>query len=103
MALVRILAALHDAEGNVAVPGLFQCFTGHQLPLRVSVYEQLQSHRQRRLRYQHREFSHRWLVSGHFRNQWYSSEQTHKVIWIAPHVKGPKGALFLPRVYRVSR
>jgi hypothetical protein len=36
-----------------------------------------------------REHQHRWLVSGHFRIQWYPSEQTHKVVWIAHYVKGP--------------
>ena len=50
-----------------------------------------------------REYRHRWLVSGHFRNQWYRSEQTHKVIWIAPYVKGPDDAPLKPTVYKVSR
>ena len=45
-----------------------------------------------------REYRHRWLVSGHFRNQWYRSEQTHKVIWIAPYVKGPDDAPLKPTV-----
>ena len=48
-------------------------------------------------------YSHRWLVSGHFRHQWYPSEQTHKVIWIEPYVKGPEGTPLVPHVYRVSR
>jgi hypothetical protein len=50
-----------------------------------------------------RKHQHRWLVSGHFRNEWYPSEQTHKVVSIAPYVKGPTLAPLLPRVYRVSR
>ena len=50
-----------------------------------------------------REYRHRWLVSGHFRNQWYRSEQSHKVIWIAPYVKGPDNAPLKPTVYKVSR
>jgi hypothetical protein len=48
-------------------------------------------------------YSHRWLVSGHFRNQWFPSEETHKVIWIGPYMKGPEGTPLVPRVYRVSR
>ena len=36
------------------------------------------------------EWSHRWLVRGHWRNQWYSSEQTHRLIYINPHIKGPE-------------
>ena len=50
-----------------------------------------------------RGYRHRWLVLGHFRNQWYRSEQTHKVIWIAPYVKGPDDAPLKPTVYKVSR
>jgi hypothetical protein len=31
----------------------------------------------------------RWVVSGHWRRQWYATLQTHRLIWIAPFVKGP--------------
>jgi hypothetical protein len=37
------------------------------------------------------EWSHRWLVGGHWRNQWFPGEQRHKPVWIAPYVKGPEG------------
>ena len=46
---------------------------------------------------------HRWLVRGHLRAQWYPSEQAHHLMWIAPHVKGPKDAPLKRTVYRVSR
>jgi hypothetical protein len=46
---------------------------------------------------------HRWLVRGHLRAQWYPSEQAHHLVWIAPHVKGPKDAPLKRTVYRVSR
>jgi len=36
------------------------------------------------------EWSHRWMVQGHWRNQWYPSEKVHRQIWIAPHIKGPE-------------
>jgi hypothetical protein len=36
------------------------------------------------------EWSHRWIVSGHWRNQWYPRFDAHLPIWIAPHQKGPK-------------
>jgi hypothetical protein len=36
------------------------------------------------------EWSHRWLVRGHWRNQWYPKTQEHKQIWVSPHVKGPE-------------
>lgn len=37
------------------------------------------------------EWSHRWMVSGHWRNQPYkiNGETVHRQIWIAPYVKGP--------------
>lgn len=38
------------------------------------------------------QWSHRWMVNGHWRNQWYPSTKTHNQIWIAPYVKGPDGA-----------
>jgi hypothetical protein len=34
-------------------------------------------------------WSHRWVVGGHWRNQWYSSLALHRQIWISPYVKGP--------------
>jgi hypothetical protein len=36
------------------------------------------------------DWSHRWLVSGHWRQQYYPSESGHRPIWINPHVKGPQ-------------
>lgn len=35
------------------------------------------------------EWSHRWIVSGHWRNQWYPSSGTHELTYILPYVKGP--------------
>ncbi len=35
-------------------------------------------------------WSYRWLVTGHWRQQWYQSEKAHHPIWIAPYVKGPE-------------
>jgi hypothetical protein len=35
------------------------------------------------------EWSHRWLVSGHWRNAWRPSVEAHRLVWIAPFVKGP--------------
>lgn len=37
-----------------------------------------------------RSYSHRWLVSGHWRNQYLPSRGTHRLQWIAPYVKGPE-------------
>lgn len=35
------------------------------------------------------DWQHRWLVGGHWRNQWLPSLQAHRQQWIAPYVKGP--------------
>jgi hypothetical protein len=35
-------------------------------------------------------WTHRWLVDAHWRNQWYPSIKAHRQIWIAPHIKGPE-------------
>jgi hypothetical protein len=34
-------------------------------------------------------WSHRWLVSGHWRNQWLPSRTCHRLQWIHGYVKGP--------------
>lgn len=49
------------------------------------------------------EYTHRWLVRGHHRAQWYPSTESHKVIWVAPYIKGPGDAPFVPPVYAVTR
>ena len=35
-------------------------------------------------------WSHRWIVGGHWRNQWFPSLKTHRQIWINEYVKGPE-------------
>ncbi len=49
------------------------------------------------------DWKHRWIVSGHYRAQWYPTEQAHHVIWIAPHLKGPVDAPLLEHAYKVIR
>jgi hypothetical protein len=52
-----------------------------------------------------REYHHRWLVSGHWRQQPYPSTGEVRPIWIAPHIRGPEGAPLLKRekVYTLVR
>ena len=40
------------------------------------------------------EYSHRFYVNGHWRRQWYPSEQRHKPKWIHGYVKGPEDRPF---------
>lgn len=36
------------------------------------------------------EWSHRWIVSGHWRNQYYPSKGRHEPVWIEAYEKGPE-------------
>lgn len=36
-----------------------------------------------------RAWTHRWVVTGHWRNQYYPSTHEHKPLWITEHIKGP--------------
>lgn len=63
--------------------------------------------RLRRERGEHKEptgeeanYSHRFIVGGHWRNQWYPSAHVHRQIWISPYVKGPED---LPLVVKPRR
>lgn len=42
-----------------------------------------------------REWRHRWVVRGHWRNHWYPSLGDHRPLWIAPYLKGPSDAPLL--------
>lgn len=52
-----------------------------------------------------REWSHRWVVRGHWRQQWYPSEGVHRLIWIEPFIKGPehRPLIVKDRVFEVVR
>ncbi len=45
-------------------------------------------------------YSHRFIVNGHWRNQWYPASAMHRQIWISPYVKGDES---LPLVVRPKR
>lgn len=44
------------------------------------------------------EWSHRWLVQGHWRRHWHPAKKEHRLIFIAPFVKGPQCLPFLPKL-----
>jgi hypothetical protein len=46
------------------------------------------------------DWTHRWIVGGHWRHQWYPSLQRHEWVYIYEHVKGPEN---LPLVVRERR
>lgn len=49
-------------------------------------------------------YQHRWPVRMHKVRQWYPSEQTHRVIFRGPYIKGPDGAPLLtgPRAQAIT-
>lgn len=36
------------------------------------------------------DWSHRWMVGGHWRQHYYPSDGTHRLIFISPYIKGPE-------------
>lgn len=52
------------------------------------------------------EWSHRWVVRGHWRRQWFPARSAHAPVWIHPHIKGPADKPLRepkPTVYSVTR
>jgi len=49
------------------------------------------------------EWKNRWVVRGHHRAQWYPSLQAHKLIYVAPYIKGPEDMPLKQPAYRVIR
>jgi hypothetical protein len=52
-----------------------------------------------------RDWKHRWMVRGHWRQQPYGpGRERTRPVWISPHIKGPDGAPLIggEKVYRVS-
>lgn len=52
-----------------------------------------------------REYHHRWITRGHWRQHWHPKRQVHRPVWIAPHIKGPEGAPLIggEKVYALKR
>jgi len=79
--------------------------TGHKIrTIRTVALRRPQSDSGNGERY-HRDWSHRWMVSAHWRRQWYASEQRHRSILIGPYVKGPdcKPLVLKQRAFRWVR
>lgn len=53
---------------------------------------------------EHRKYDHyQWMVSGHHRNQFYASTNSHRMIWISPYLKGPEDKPLKQKMYKVVR
>lgn len=80
----REAARLHFAdEAQVVVVRLRREESEHEPPGEVASY------------------SHRFIVNGHWRNQWYPSISAHRQIWISPYVKGDPGLPLIVKPRRV--
>jgi hypothetical protein len=79
----------------------------HDLPLQPVTVVGLRSAAHRGTEGGQVDWSHRWLVRGHWRNQKCKEdgEWTTRLVWIHPHVKGPEGKPLLIRehVYSLTR
>jgi len=42
-------------------------------------------------------YSHRFMVQGHWRNQWYPSQGRHRQKWVSPYIKGPDDKPFIDK------
>jgi len=68
--------------------------------LKLDAYLKVVTLRRKHLEPQHEtehrpvDWSCRWLVHHHWRNQWYPSEQIHRQIFIDPYTKGPEDKPF---------
>jgi hypothetical protein len=51
------------------------------------------------------EWSHRWMVTGHWRRLWDEENQRVKLVWVSPYIKGPADKPFVPKkvVYNFER
>jgi hypothetical protein len=51
------------------------------------------------------EYSHRFMVKGYWKHQWYPSKGEHHLIWIDPYIKGPKHKplIIKDKVYKLVR
>jgi hypothetical protein len=89
------LAKTRAVQGLVAVPEV------HVIELRRRQTQRAEAVGTRTV-----EWSKRWLVSGHWRQQWYPSAKEHRPIWIDEYDKGPEGLpLVVPKktAYEVNR
>jgi hypothetical protein len=72
----------------------------HVEPKRVTVVTLRRPHPGESEEHRDVPWSHRWIVSGHWRRQWYSSLSLHRQIWISPYVKGPEDQPLVVRKVR---
>lgn len=87
------IASVSEAHFDRAARRRFQRKEIEQKPVRVITLRRPKSTGQNGE--SDREYHHRWIVRGHWRQQWYPSRSAHRPVWIAPHIKGPEDAPFL--------
>lgn len=112
MIVLKMLAFLHSpyvtTESGKMPRGLRRRCLGSGVPAAeteqlINVLSLRQAQKESEARGGTRDWQHQWWVAGHYRAQWIPSEQAHRVIWIAPYIKGPADKPFVERVYDVKR
>lgn len=78
----------------------------HEPLIRVVELRRKQVHSAQSGEHEAVEWSHQWIVSGHWRQQWYPSLNANQPRWIMPYVKGPEDKPIKPpraKVFAVVR
>lgn len=100
------IAVSHVAHASRNVYKRTLIRTGKEPPeLRIVKLRATESRIYERSESEGREWSMRWIVRGHWRNQWYPTKKANSQIWIAPYIKGPAGKPVIGsrKIFEVSR
>ena len=84
------IVSFQDYRGPRSTTRRFQRATQTEAPLvRVIQLRKREVHGRENGDSEPQDWSYRWIVSGHWRKQWYSSRQRHEPLFIDSYVKGP--------------
>lgn len=102
----RILVSPHRQIERHARRRLERVGVAHEPVVRVIELRRAQTRSEQRGESEPVEWSHQWIVSGHWRQQWYPSLNAHQPRWVMPYVKGPENKPLKPpraKVFAVVR
>lgn len=102
----RIISATSQRPQRAARKRLAAEGYQHEPLIRVVELRRKQAHSAPSGEHEAVEWSHQWIVSGHWRQQWYPSLNAHQPRWIMPYVKGPEDMPLKPpraKVFAVVR
>jgi hypothetical protein len=102
----RILVASHQEAERPTRRRMAKAGFEHEPVVRVVELRRKQARSERDGDPVYVEWSHQWIVSGHWRQQWYPSLNDYQPRWIMPYVKGPEDKPLKPpraKVFAVVR